>query len=76
VQYLAEPQPAILLLEREVPADLGGEIWEKTFQTLFQKAHIPDAHVHRFRDTFAVKLLEKPSGRSPSTRASNVTTAA
>jgi integrase/recombinase XerD len=35
------------------------KIWETTFHTLFEKANIDGARVHRFRDTFAVRLLEK-----------------
>ena len=33
------------------------KIWERTFGTVFEKAKIPDGTIHRFRDTFAVKLL-------------------
>jgi len=35
------------------------KIWEPTFRTLFDKAGIDEAHIHRFRDTFAIRLLEK-----------------
>jgi integrase/recombinase XerD len=35
------------------------KIWERTFETVFDKAHIPDGRIHRFRDTFAVELLLK-----------------
>lgn len=31
--------------------------WRWRFQRLFEIAGIPDAHAHRFRDTFAVELL-------------------
>jgi site-specific recombinase XerD len=35
------------------------KIWETTFKTVFKKADMEDGHIHRFRDTFAVRLLEK-----------------
>jgi integrase/recombinase XerD len=35
------------------------KIWERTFEVVFEKAHIPDGRIHRFRDTFAVELLLK-----------------
>jgi integrase/recombinase XerD len=35
------------------------KIWERTFETVFEKAHIPGGTIHRFRDTFAVELLLK-----------------
>jgi integrase/recombinase XerD len=35
------------------------KIWERTVETVFDKAHIPDGRIHRFRDTFAVELLLK-----------------
>lgn len=34
------------------------KVWEATFHTLFAKAQIEGGRVHRFRDTFAVRLLE------------------
>ena len=33
--------------------------WHARFKVLFDKTGIPQAHPHRFRDTFAVSLLEK-----------------
>jgi hypothetical protein len=36
--------------------------WHKLFKSsrsLFDKTGIPNAHLHRFRDTFAVSLLER-----------------
>lgn len=35
------------------------KIWERTFERVFEKAHIPQGTIHRFRDTFAVELLLK-----------------
>ena len=35
------------------------KIWETTFKTVFKKADVEDGHIHRFPDTFAVRLLEK-----------------
>jgi integrase/recombinase XerD len=35
------------------------KIWERTFERVFEKAHIPKGTIHRFRDTFAVELLVK-----------------
>jgi integrase len=31
--------------------------WRRSLRRLFKLAGIPDAHPHRFRDTFAVELL-------------------
>ena len=31
------------------------KIWETTFKTVFKKADVEDGHIHRFRDTFAVR---------------------
>lgn len=33
--------------------------WSRYLDTLFELANVKDAHSHRFRDTFAVSLLEK-----------------
>ncbi len=40
-------------------AHVGGEDLGDDVKTVFQKADIQDGHIHRFRDTFAVRLLEK-----------------
>jgi integrase len=34
-------------------------VWERTLKRLFTIAGVEGAHAHRFRDTFAVSLLEK-----------------
>jgi integrase/recombinase XerD len=34
-------------------------VWERTFKRLFEIAGIESGHAHRFRDTFAVELLQK-----------------
>ena len=46
-------------LEQTVPAHVAVKIWGTTFTTVFEKADIDNGHVHRFRDTIAVRLLEK-----------------
>ena len=33
--------------------------WQRALQSLFELAHVNGAHSHRFRDSFAVSLLEK-----------------
>lgn len=35
------------------------KIWERTFERVFGKAHVPKGTIHRFRDAFAVELLLK-----------------
>jgi integrase len=32
--------------------------WQRSLRTLFQLSGVPDAHAHRFRDTFSVELLQ------------------
>ena len=32
--------------------------WQRTLKGVFKQAGIPDGHAHRFRDTFAVGLLQ------------------
>lgn len=32
--------------------------WQRALRRLFQLAGVPDAHAHRFRDTFSVELLQ------------------
>ena len=34
-------------------------VWSGAFHRLFRRAGIPDGHSHRFRHTFAARLLEK-----------------
>ena len=34
-------------------------VWQETFQKVFARARVPNAHIHRFRHTFAVSLLQK-----------------
>ena len=34
-------------------------VWQETFQGVFEKAKVPNGHIHRFRHTFAVALLQK-----------------
>jgi len=39
--------------------------WQWALRSVFDEAKIPDGHAHRFRDTFAVSLLQAgvPIGR-------------
>ena len=34
-------------------------VWQETFQKVFARARVPNFHIHRFRHTFAVSLLQK-----------------
>lgn len=43
--------------ESKLPAAVS--VWRKRIATVFEKAKIVKGHPHRFRDTFAVALLEK-----------------
>jgi integrase len=33
-------------------------VWQETFQKVFERARVPNPHIHRFRHTFAVSLLQ------------------
>ncbi|MGC8761929.1 MAG: tyrosine-type recombinase/integrase [Bryobacteraceae bacterium] len=38
--------------------DAAARVWSNKLRKIFLRAGLPDGHSHRFRDTFAVRLLE------------------
>jgi len=42
--------------ESKIDSATGG--WQRTLKAIFDLAGIQDGHAHRFRDTFAVGLLQ------------------
>ena len=50
--------PGFLFWSGESKIERAARDWQRALKGVFKEAGIPDGHAHRFRDTFAVGLLQ------------------